>query len=56
MHCACLACFGTLKYDCVIKRSEMLIFLPLVNSSVIIEICFLLLIISAITSSKTINT
>ena len=29
-----LTSFGTLKYDCVIKTSEMLSFLPLINSSV----------------------
>ena len=27
-----LTCFGTLKYDCVIKTSEMFTFLPLINS------------------------
>ena len=51
-----LASFGTLKYDCVIKTIEMLIFLPPVNSLVTTELSFLLLIISAIISSKTINT
>ena len=35
-----LTSFGTLKYDCVIKLSEMLIFLPLINSSVTIELSF----------------
>ena len=48
MHSSYLACFATLKSDCVIKTSEMLIFLPLINSSVAIEISFLLLIVSAI--------
>ena len=38
-------CFGTLKYDCVIKTSEMFTFLPLINSSVTTELSLLLLII-----------
>ena len=51
-----LTSLDTLKYDCVIKTIEMFNFLPLINNSVIIEVSFLLLIISAIISSKTINT
>ena len=46
----------TLKYECVIKTIEIFNFLPLINNSVTIEFSFLLLIISAIISSKTINT
>ena len=49
-----LTSFGTLKYAWVIKRREMFNFLHLINSSVIIEFGFLLL-ISAMISSKTIN-
>ena len=48
--------FGTLKYDCVTKTRKMLTFLPLMNSSVTIGLSFLLLIISAIISSKIIDT
>ena len=51
-----LASFGTLKYYCVIKIIEILSFLLLANSSVTIELSFLLLIIIAIISSKTVNT
>ena len=51
-----LSPFGSLKDDCVIKTSEMFSFLPLMNSSVTTELCFLLLIISAIIALKTINT
>ena len=47
--------FGTLKYDYVIKAREMFNFLPLINNSVTIDFSFLLSIISAIISSKTIN-
>ena len=50
-----LTSFGTLKYGCVPKTREMFNFLPLWNNSVVIEFSFLLLIISAIKSSKTIN-
>ena len=50
-----LTSFGTLKYDCVIKTREMFSFLPLINNSVTIELSFLLLSISAIILSKTIN-
>ena len=50
-----LTSFGTLNYDCVIKTIEIFSFLPLRNKSVTIEFSFLLLIISAIISSKTIN-
>ena len=48
--------FGTLKYDCVIKTMEILSFLPLINNSVTIRFSLLLLIISAIISSKIIST
>ena len=51
-----LAFFGTLTYGYVIKASEMYNFLLLINSSVTIGFSFLLLLISTITSSKTINT
>ena len=47
--------FGTLKYDCVIKTREIFNFLPQINNLVTVESSFLLLIISAIISSKTIN-
>ena len=50
-----LTSFGTFKYDCLIKTREMFNFLPLINNSVTIEFSFLLLIISAIISSKIIN-
>ena len=50
-----LTSFGILNYDCVIKTREMFNFLPLINKSVTIELSFLLLIISAIISPKTIN-
>ena len=50
-----LTSFGTLKYDYVIKTREIFNFLPLINNSVTMESSFLLLIISAIISSKTIN-
>ena len=50
-----LTYFVTLKYDCVIKTIEMFNFLPLANNSVTTEFSFLLLIITAIISSKTIN-
>ena len=51
-----LTSFGTLKYDWVIKTRAIFNFLPLINNSVTIEFSFLLLIISAIISSKAINT
>ena len=51
-----LTSFGTFKYDCVIKTIEILSFLPLINNSVTIGFNLLLLIISAMISSKTINT
>ena len=51
-----LTSFGTLKYDWVIKAIEILSFLPLTNNSVTTEFNFLLLIISAVISSKSINT
>ena len=51
-----LTYFGTLKCDCVIKTIEMFNFLSLINNSVTIGFSFLLLIILAIISSKTINT
>ena len=50
-----LTSFGTLKYDCVINAIEVFNFLPLINNLVTIEFRFLLLIGSAIISSKTIN-
>ena len=50
-----LTSFGTLKYDYAIKTREMFIFLRLIIKSVTIEFSFLLLIISAIISSKTIS-
>ena len=40
--------FGNLKYDCIIRTTEMFNFLPLINSSVTTEFSFLLLIISTI--------
>ena len=46
----------TSKYDCVIKTREMFNFQPLINSSVTTGLSLMLLIISAIISSKTINT
>ena len=42
-------------YDCVIKARGIFIFLPVINNSVTTEFSFLLPIISAIISSKTIN-
>ena len=45
----------TLKYDCVIKTTEMFNFLSVMNNSVTTGFSFLLLIMSAIMSSKTIN-
>ena len=51
-----LTSFGTLKYDCVIKAIEMLNFLPLINNSATIGVNVLILIMSAIISSKTVNT
>ena len=53
--CVLLTSLGTLKYDSVVKIREIFNFLPLMNKSVTIEFNFLLLIISAIISSKTIN-
>ena len=50
-----LTSFGTLKFDCVIKTIEMFNFLLLINNSVTTGFIFLLLIISTIISSKTIN-
>ena len=46
---------GTLNYDCDIKTSEMLSFLPLMNNSVTIGHNFWLASISAIISSSIIN-
>ena len=43
-----------LEYYCAIKTIEMFNFLPLIKNSVTTGFSFLLLIISAITSSKTI--
>ena len=51
-----LTYFGTLKYDCVIKTIEMLSFLPLISNSVTNGLSILLLIISELISSKTIDT
>ena len=51
-----LTSFGTVKYDFVMKTVEIFSFLSLMNISVTIWLCFLLLIILAIISSKTINT
>ena len=48
-----LTSFGT--YDCVIKTWEIFNFLSLIKNLVITEFIFLLLIISAMISSKTIN-
>ena len=50
-----LTSFGTLKYDRVIKATKIFNFLSLINNSVTIGLSSLLLIISAIKSSKTIN-
>ena len=50
-----LTFFGTLKYDFVINVREIFNFLALINNYVVIEFSFLLLIISAIISSKTIS-
>ena len=51
-----LTSFGTLKYDRVIKTATKIFnFLSLINNSVTIGLSSLLLIISAIKSSKTIN-
>ena len=50
-----LTSFGTLKYDRVIKATKTFNFLSLINNSVPIGLSYLLLIISAIKSSKTIN-
>ena len=47
-----LTSLGNLKYNYVIKTN---INVPLINSSVVTGLNFFLLIISAITSSKTIN-
>ena len=48
--------FGTEKLDCVRKTKPMFSFLLLMNNSVTIGLSFLLLIISVIISSNTINT
>ena len=50
-----LTALGTLKWGCVIKKSQILIFLPLKTNSVTIGLNFLLYYISAIISSNTIN-
>ena len=50
-----LLSFGTLTFHCVIKTIEMFNFVPLRNNSVTTGFSFLLLIISSIISSKTIN-
>ena len=46
---------GTLKYNCVIDTTKIFNFLPLINNSVTTGFSYLLLIMSAIMSSKTIN-
>ena len=51
-----LTFLGTLKDNCLIKTLEMFNFMPLINNSVTIGLSFLLLIISAIIWSNTINT
>ena len=48
--------FGTGKYNCVMKTSEMFTFLPLISKSLTIGSRYSLLIISTIISSNTINT
>ena len=50
-----LATFTTLKQGCVVETKDMFNFMPLINSSVTTEFSFLLLIISSIIKSKTIN-
>ena len=54
-----LRSFSTLNYDCAIKTRQMFNFLPLglplINNSVCTKFSFLLLIISAIILSKSIN-
>ena len=50
-----LLSFGTLTFHCVIKTIEMFNFVTLRNNSVTTGFSFLLLIISSIISSKTIN-
>ena len=50
-----LTSFGTLKYDCVTKTIKICSFLPVINNSVTTGLGVLLLMISAIISSKTIN-
>ena len=47
--------FGTLKYDYVIKTTEMFNFLTLINNSVTAGFTFLSIIISAFLLSRTIN-
>ena len=39
----CLTSFGTLKYDCVIKTTEMFHFLPLINNSVTTGLFFFII-------------
>ena len=50
-----LTSFGTLKYDCVIKTTEIFNFLTLINNLFTILLSFLLLCISATMSSKTLK-
>ena len=50
-----LTSFGTLKYDYVINTIEIFNFLALINNSVATGLRFLLLIISAIISSKSVH-
>ena len=51
-----LISFGTLMYDSVIKTIHMFDYLHIINNSASTGFIFLLLIISAIISSETINT
>ena len=48
--------FVATKYDYVIKIREMFSFLPVIDNSVSNGLRFLLLLVSAMISSKTINT
>ena len=50
-----LTSFGTLNYDCVIKTIEIFNFVPPIKNSVTTGFIYLLLITSAIISSKIIN-
>ena len=50
-----LTSFETLKYDCVLKIREIFSYQLLINNLVTMEFSFMLLILSEIKSSKTIN-